>query len=75
MTLHTVKEDDYLVAYEVNGVPIDPEEGVIDLYRHHDDGSGWLNRAKDVCGVEVTSTDLVLPWIYYRNDERRGCTS
>ncbi len=72
VTLHAVKENNYLVAYEINGVPIDPEEDVLDLYRHHDDGSGWLNRARDVCGVEVASTDLVLPWIYYRNDDGSG---
>ncbi len=72
VNLHTVTEDDYLVAYEVDGTAIDPAVEVLDLYRHHDDGSTWLNRAKDVCGVEVTSTDLELPWIYYRNDDGSG---
>ncbi len=56
--LQQVIDDAYLVTYEVNGSPVDPDGVELLLFRHHDDGSTWFNKVKGFGGVAVTSTDL-----------------
>jgi hypothetical protein len=78
VTLQDVIDDAYLVTYLVNGNPITAESTTIYIYRNHDDASTWLNRARDIGGVEVTSTDPILAdppeldWTFYRNDDGSG---
>ncbi len=53
VSLQTVIDDGYLLTYLVNGAPVDPEGIELHIYRHHDDGSTWLNRAREISGVRV----------------------
>ncbi|NLA11220.1 MAG: hypothetical protein GX883_03745, partial [Firmicutes bacterium] len=53
VNLQTVIDDGYLLTYLVNGAPVDPEGIELHIYRHHDDGSTWLNRAREISGVRV----------------------
>ena len=56
--LQNVIDNAYLVAYEVNGSPVDPEGVELLLFRNYDDGSTWFNKVKGFGGVAITSTDL-----------------
>jgi DMSO/TMAO reductase YedYZ molybdopterin-dependent catalytic subunit len=72
VTLQQAMDDAYLVTYLVGGEPLDAEGITLYVYRHHDNGSSWLNRTRDIGGVEVTSTDLTLSWQIFRNDDGSG---
>ena len=52
--LQQVIDDAYLVTYEVNGSPVDPDGVELLLFRNHDDGSTWFNKVKGFGGVQVT---------------------
>ncbi len=73
-TLQEALDQAYLVTYLVNGQPFEDtdeeyDSSTIRIYRHYNDGSNWRNRLTLVNGVEVSSTDLDLPWTFYRNDD------
>ena len=53
VNLQKVIDDAYLVTYLVNGSPVDTDGIELHIYRNHDDGSTWFNRARKIGGVSV----------------------